>query len=96
MTFNSQGYAVDLFSQIASGVRIIQKAPELERTYDECATFSDRTEQYPSTEEQIDGTVPSWFVGLGIHLVLAAGALWWAIARTHTPARRLARGTRIA
>jgi hypothetical protein len=96
MTFNSQGYPVDLFSQIASGVRLTQKTPELERTYDECATFGGRPEQFPSTEQQLDGTVPSWFVGLGIHLVLAAGALWWAIARTHTPARRLPRDTRIA
>ncbi|WP_375386730.1 ABC transporter permease [uncultured Microbacterium sp.] len=94
MTFSSDGYAVDLFSQISSTVRVMQKPPILERTYDDCAVFT--SQNSPSMREQVEGTVPSWFVGLGIHLLLAAGALWWAIARTRTPSRRLPRGTRIA
>lgn len=94
MTFNGQGYPVDLFSQISSAVRVVQLTPVLERTYDDCAVSPQ--DDYPSTREQVEGTVPSWFFGLGIHLLLAAGALWWATARTRTPARRLPRGTRIA
>jgi len=41
-------------------------------------------------------TVPSWFVGLLIHLVLASLAMWGAIARTRTPAGALPTGSRIA
>jgi hypothetical protein len=43
-----------------------------------------------------DKTAPSWAVGLAIQLVLAAAALLGAWARTRTPARRLARGSRVA
>ena len=44
----------------------------------------------------VASTTPSWFVGLGLQVLLAAGLLWWAWARTRTPARRLPPGTRIA
>jgi hypothetical protein len=40
--------------------------------------------------------VPSWFVGLAIHVLLGAGALAWAWRRSEVPARRLAAGSRIA
>jgi len=40
--------------------------------------------------------VPSWFVGLGLHILLGAGLIVWGIARTRTPAHRLPRGSRIA
>jgi hypothetical protein len=50
----------------------------------------------PTPEEQIRGTVPSWFVGLGIQLVIAGGLFAGAWSRTRTPARRLPPGTRIA
>ena len=39
---------------------------------------------------------PVWPLGLGIDLVLAAGAIWVTIVRLRTPTRKLARGQRIA
>jgi Cu-processing system permease protein len=42
------------------------------------------TEDYPTPEELIDGSAPSWFVGLALQVVLAAALLWWAWARART------------
>ena len=47
-------------------------------------------------QEIYDGSVPSWFVGLAVHVLLGAGALAWAWRRSEVPARRLAAGSRIA
>ncbi|MFP5251691.1 MAG: ABC transporter permease, partial [Actinomycetes bacterium] len=52
--------------------------------------------QGDSPREIYERTVPSWFVGLGIHVALAAAAVWGAIAAVRAPARRLAPGSRIA
>lgn len=49
-----------------------------------------------SPEQIVAATLPSWFVGLGIHLLLGAGALLLAFRALRSPARRLARGSRIA
>ncbi|MDY0910440.1 ABC transporter permease [Microbacterium sp. CFBP9034] len=93
--FDSNGYPVDLFGQIKSGVRMAQVPPEAETTYDDCSPTPQ--DQYPPTAEEIIATTtPSWFVGIALQLLLAAGLLWWAWARTNTPARRLPPGTRIA
>jgi len=92
-TYDKYGNPKDLFSQIASGVRLAQIPPDPAPSYDSCAgvTLEDR-----SMEDRIAGTVPSWFVGLILQLLLAGGLLAWGIARTRTPARRLPPGTRIA
>lgn len=95
LRFDARGYPVDLFAQISSGVRAAQQTPVLDQEFDECAPFSEQP-TYPTPAEQVEETVPSWFVGLGIHLLLAAGALTWARSRTRTPAGRLPAGTRIA
>ena len=92
--FDSDGNPQDLFTTIGSGVRSTQIAPELSRQYDYCTDSGSR--QYKTSEEIYASTVPSWFVGLALHLVLAAGALAWGIARTKTPARKLAAGSRVA
>ena len=92
--FDSNGYPVDLFGQIKLGVRMAQIAPETETTYDECSPPPADEERTP--EETIAQSTPSWFVGLGLQILLAAGLLWWAWSRTDTPARRLPPGTRIA
>jgi len=94
IAFDEYGNPVDLFGQVSSGVRGAQIPPDLESSFDECAPWSQ--EDYPTAEEIYPRTAPSWFVGLGIQVVLAGGVLAWAWARTRTPARRLARGTRIA
>jgi ABC-type transport system involved in multi-copper enzyme maturation permease subunit len=81
----------DLFGLIKLGVRGAQQTPDLDG-YSDCTVNDD----YPTPKEIIDSSVPAWFVGLGIHLALGAGALWGAIALTHAPSRRLAAGSRVA
>ena len=92
--FDRDGYPVDLFGQIKTGVRMAQHPPELELTWDDCAPTA--YAQEPTPEEIVDDSVPSWFVGLGIQIVIAGGLFAGAWARTRTPARRLPPGTRIA
>lgn len=89
------GYPVDLFGNIAAFVRGAQIPPGESQSWDGCATASGEFSS-PTTEERIAGTVPSWFVGLGLQVVLAALLVWRAWARTRTPARRMPPGTRIA
>jgi ABC-type transport system involved in multi-copper enzyme maturation permease subunit len=92
--YDRSGYPADMFGYLKLSVRQVQIAPELERVYDECAPASDSSS--PTPREVLDQTVPSWFVGLGVQILLAAGLLGWAYARTRTPARALPPGTRIA
>jgi hypothetical protein len=67
----------------------------LETTWDDCDPSTQESE-YPSAEEILATTAPSWFVGLAVQIVIAGGLLGWGWARTRTPARRLPPGTRIA
>lgn len=99
-TFDQFGYPEDLFGQFAIGVRGAQLTPDLDSVVDECAAAlsGDPSTAYESeTPQQVfERTVPSWFVGLIIHLVLATAALVGAIARTRTPAGSLPTGSRVA
>jgi ABC-2 type transport system permease protein len=92
--FDEYGNASDIFTMIGSGVRSVQIAPDLNPTRDYC--HQDSSEQGPTAEETYSKTLPSWFVGLALHIALAGGALFWAIARTKTPARTLRAGSRVA
>jgi ABC-type transport system involved in multi-copper enzyme maturation permease subunit len=94
-TYTTYGTPEDLFGQIATGVRLAQVPPEVERRYDHCDTAS-MTDGTGTIEDQVRGTSPSWFVGLLVQLVLTGGLLLWGWARTRTPARTLPPGTRIA
>ncbi len=94
-TYDENGYPSDLFSQIASSVRSAQTAPEDTVAYDGCAPYSEPG-SWETPEQAAEGASPSWFVGLLVQLILAAGLLLWGIARTRTPAKRLPPGTRIA
>lgn len=86
-------YPSDLFGTIKYGVRQAQLAPDLDVEYNDCTqNYGDQ----PLPQTVLDETVPSWFVGIAAHLVLAALALWGAWMRLRTPARRLGAGTRIA
>lgn len=86
------GYPNDLFGQIKVGVRLVQLSPEGQR-WDAC---EQNWFEGPTPEEQVEGTVPSWFVGLGMQALFAGALFAGAWARTRTPARRLPPGTRIA
>ncbi|HWK78028.1 ABC transporter permease [Microbacterium sp.] len=92
--YGDGGWPADMFGQIKYGVRSAQLPPQDYR-WDECnpdeSQAQDRTAQ-----EVINSTVPSWFVGLGVQIVLAGGLFAGAWARTTTPARMLPPGTRIA
>lgn len=75
-----------IMEEISSAVRSAQAGPDYEVT---CAESS-------GTRELPDGLVPIWPLGLTVQTALAAGLLWLGRRRLVTPARRLARGTRIA
>jgi len=99
--FDDSGFPTDLFGQIAVGVRTAQAPAELHTEYDTCAEaatgyLDPPYDSGPSPEDAYDGAVPSWFIGLTMHLLLGAGALAWAWRRTRTPATRLPVGSRIA
>jgi ABC-2 type transport system permease protein len=93
--FDSQGNPRDLFGTIKVGVRSAQLPPSSAFAYSTCIVGDDDVTG-PSGEQLVNSTVPGWFVGLILHIVLAAGALTWAWGRTRTPARRLGPGRRIA
>ncbi|GAA3923993.1 ABC transporter permease [Microbacterium invictum] len=94
--FDEHGDPVDVFGWIKVGVRGAQQPPQLETSWDECAPWEDQQDEVPTGEEIVANSVPSWFVGLGVQVLLAVVLLWWAWLRTRTPARTLPPGTRIA
>lgn len=102
--YDASDYPADLFGQIKLGVRYAQHAPELET-----ADWSDPCDgepaptglEYDSSDEEtprevIESSTPSWFVGLGVQLILAVGLMLWGGARTRTPSRGTPPGSRIA
>lgn len=91
--FTKDGYPTDGFASITLIVRQTQLAQEVPAVWDQCAGVE---LDEPTPEELMAETVPSWAVGLGLHLLLAGGLIAGAIARTHAPARRLSAGSRIA
>lgn len=88
-SFGQYGTPNDAFSAVALTVRQVQQPP----TWPSCGV--DRLGAYDPQDVYDDG-VPSWFVGLGIHLVIAGSLVGGAIASTRAPSRRLAPGSRIA
>lgn len=87
---------VSLFGFIKVGVRQAQLPPEPPSGWNECDPASGLVAGWDSSRQLIDSTLPSWFVGLALHVAGAAALLWGAISATRTPARRLAPGSRIA
>lgn len=90
--FDSYGNASDVFGMISSGVRYAQLPP----VQDRCENYDDATGFQSPMEDIYERTAPSWFVGMSIHVALAALATWGAIAAVRAPARTLAPGSRIA
>lgn len=98
-SYNEQGYVQDLFGTIKLGVRTVQQPADLNPVIDYCAAGWNGNpygEDFPTNREVIEGSVPGWFVGLLLHVVLAIGALVGAWAKTKTPAGALTKGSRIA
>jgi len=89
---DANGYTDDIFGQIGLGVRMVQEPPRAES----CADYGDDGTWQDPVEGIYERTAPSWFVGLGIHVLLAGGAVWGAIAAVRAPAKTLAAGSRIA
>ncbi|WP_405218503.1 ABC transporter permease [Agrococcus sp. Ld7] len=90
--YDASGYPDDLFGQIGYGVRAAQEPPRGES----CADYDDQGMPQELASEIHERTLPSWFVGLGLHLLLAGAAVWGAIGAVRAPARTLAAGSRIA
>ncbi len=109
-SFNSDGQPNDLFGQLKVGERSAQLSPLSDSALSDTA-LSDNTpasackeslaeDSYDSPDttarDTLAKTTPSWAVGLGIQLLLAALALWGGWQRTRTPAGRLPKGSRVA
>jgi ABC-2 type transport system permease protein len=95
-SYDGNGNPQDLFGFIKLGVRTAQLPPATTFGEQGCTVGDVQSPSGPTSRDIIQSTVPGWFVGLLIHIVLAAGALTWAWGRTRTPARRLGTGRRIA
>ncbi len=98
-TYGPYGGPEDLFGFISTGVRLAQIPPQTEIWSDSCAAgygADPQEDAWPTVEEQVEGTTPSWFAGLGLQLVVAGLLVWGGWARTRTPARTLPPGTRVA
>jgi ABC-type transport system involved in multi-copper enzyme maturation permease subunit len=93
--FDAHGNPVDAFGALKTGERSLQ-IPTERTTYQSDCHPSRNTNVDRTPQTIIGRTVPTWSVGLLIHLVLALLALGGAVRAVRTPARRLSKGTRIA
>ena len=84
----------DLFSAVSFGVRSMQKSPSTPADYSDCP--AQPSDGFSSVEEQLEGTIPVWWIGLGLQVLIAAGLLWGGYRRLDTPAARLPKGSRVA
>ncbi|MFV0434058.1 MAG: ABC transporter permease [Leucobacter sp.] len=89
-------YPTDLFGSIAYGVRDMQRVADQPTGWDECSTGFEEYVEPDSTATVFDRTVPVWWIGFGLQVLLAAAALWAGRRTLDTPARKLPRGSRIA
>lgn len=98
VTFGEWGQPDDFFAGAKLLLRQAQIGPETgEQRYDGCVDPNAMNyDAGPTPDEVMASTVPSWFVGLELQLLLAGGLLGGAWARTRTPAKRLPPGTRVA
>ena len=91
------GDAVDTFGSVKAGLRAAQVVPDDPRTDDSCGgTALSTGVPEDSPQGLVERTAPGWFVGLGLQLLLGTAALVGGGLALRTPARRLARGSRIA
>ncbi|MBP1327603.1 ABC-type transport system involved in multi-copper enzyme maturation permease subunit [Leucobacter exalbidus] len=92
------GTTDDLFGSISYLVRIAQKpTPADSNIWHECGPNSSwQYDDSTNISDELEGTVPVWWIGLGLQIIIAAGVLWGGYRRLHTPATRLPKGSRIA
>jgi ABC-2 type transport system permease protein len=93
--FDPQGDPIDAFAAIKVAERSAQ-IPIPRTQYSSDCNPSRNTGQSAPPQRILDRTVPTWAVGLLVHLLLGAIALLAAVRAVRTPARRLSKGTRIA
>jgi len=85
----------DLFGFIKVGVRVAQiPVDPASYSYDDCGTHQNY--ERPTSRDIVDRTIPSWFVGLLLQIVVAGALLLAATRLTRAPSGRLASGSRIA
>ncbi|MGO1538296.1 MAG: ABC transporter permease [Leucobacter sp.] len=87
----------DLFGMISVGVRSMQLLDEHQNQgWNECNPAADGDYTVDPAHETLAKTVPVWWIGLSLQLLLAAAALWGGYLRLRTPAKHLPKGSRIA
>ena len=93
-----RGNPNDLFGAVSLGMRALQLEPEPPTGWDECKPYESSSSGLSSSESDsiFDKTVPVWWIGFGLQLVLIAGALWGGYRKLKTPAAKLPRGSRVA
>lgn len=94
--YSPEGYPDDAFTSFKAGVRSLQVAQPTIQVQDECNPSRDLPASQPTQRQIVESTVPTWTVGLAINLVLGALCLLAGARALRTPARRLAKGSRIA
>lgn len=95
---DDRDYPSDLFGMISYSVRMLQKPQEAPGAgWDDCGpgvrSYSDSG---PTIADDLEGTIPVWWIGLALQLGLAAASLGVGYVRLRTPAARLPKGSRIA
>ncbi|CAG7600242.1 ABC transporter permease [Leucobacter soli] len=85
----------DLFSMVSYGVRTLQTADVDTYEYDDCPTRPPYVSN-DSGQDPLAGTIPVWWIGLGLQVLIAGGLLWGGYRRLDTPAAKLPKGSRVA
>jgi ABC-2 type transport system permease protein len=93
--YDEFGNPRELFGFVKLGARSTQLPPDLEMYYSDCDPASSE-DTFQTGREVIESTTPGWFVGLSVHLLLAAGLLVGGWSATRTPTGRLPRDSRVA
>jgi ABC-2 type transport system permease protein len=94
MTTRPDDPSADLFGVVSASVRSLQLASEAPDYWSDCPSSPPYLE--PPTSDPLDDTQPVWWIGLGLQTVLAVGTLLGGYRKLHTPAAKLAKGSRIA
>lgn len=87
----------DLFGIISYSVRSLQKPQdESFAGWDDCRPGARDELPEDTLADELEGTIPVWWIGLALQVGLAAAALGAGYVRLRTPAARLPKGSRIA